>query len=281
MSSNKIVLSTSSLFPLKIEETFRIAKDTGYDGVEVMVGASKETRNAHLLQDLAAQYDMPVLGIHAPVLILTHFIWGTDPALKLAKTAELAAAVGAKNVVVHPPFAFQHVYAQSFLQLCQMLEQGFDIKIAVENMFPWKTERREMAVYEPSWDTIVKEASHVTLDFSHSALSGLNVLQAAQQLQHKVAHIHLCDGLGVKTRKGVEKQKLFDEHLPPGEGNQPVFETLQFLGSIGWEGMIGTEVNTRKYDTLLDKANVLEKSVVFAREALNSGANSNSLKLAA
>lgn len=264
----KIALSTSSLFPLKVEETFRIAKDTGYDGVEIMVGASKETRNLHLLQDLVQKYDLPVLSVHAPVLVLTHFVWGTNPAFKLAKTAELAASVGADNVVVHPPFAFQHTYAQSFLQLVDMLEHSNNVKIAVENMFPWKTNRMEATIYEPSWEKIVEVASNVTLDFSHSALSGLDALETAKQLGNRVAHIHLCDGLGVKTKRGVEKQKLFDEHLAPGEGNQPVYETLAYLGSIGWTGMVATEVNTRKYNTLTEKAKALEESAVYARKAL-------------
>lgn len=248
---------------MNLEDAFKMARDANYDGVEVMISNDKETRDVARLKSLEDKYQLPVLSFHAPVLLLTHFVWGTDPAVKLAKSAELAEAMGSKTVVVHPPFAIQKQYSSIFLPLVKQLEDRTGVIIAVENMFPWKVSGREAIAYKPSWETITSVASNITLDFSHSALSGLDVLQTVRDLGDKVSHIHLCDGFGTKTKKGVEKDKVFDEHLPPGSGNQPVKETLELLAASNWHGSIVSEINTRKYKTREDKRIVLAEAVEF------------------
>jgi sugar phosphate isomerase/epimerase len=259
----KIGLSTSSVFPLKLEEAFKMAKDANYDGVEVMISNDRETRDVSILKSLEDKYQLPVLSFHAPVLLLTHFVWGTDPAVKLSKTADLAKTMGSKTVVVHPPFAIQKQYSSTFLSLVKRLEERTGVLIAVENMFPWKVNGREAIAYKPSWETITNVTSNITLDFSHSALSGLDALGTVKELGEKVSHIHLCDGFGTKTKNGVEKDKIFDEHLPPGAGNQPVRETLEFLAASDWHGSIVSEINTRKYKTYEEKRTVLAEAVDF------------------
>jgi sugar phosphate isomerase/epimerase len=72
----KIGLSTSSVYPLGLEDTFRLAKEIGYDGVEVMISQSDNTRDTRTLINLSKKYNMEILSVHAPVLLLTHFVWG-------------------------------------------------------------------------------------------------------------------------------------------------------------------------------------------------------------
>jgi len=242
-----------------------MAKDANYDGVEVMISNDKDTRDIQVLKKLEDKYQMPVLSFHAPVLLLTHFVWGTDPEVKLAKSAELARDMGADTVVVHPPFAIQKKYSTVFLPLVKALEERTGVKIAVENMFPWKIQGREAVAYKPSWQDITDITANITLDFSHAALSGLDSVETVRRLGEKVSHIHLCDGFGTKTKKGVEKDKIFDEHLPPGAGNQPVKETLRLLADSNWHGSIVSEINTRKYKTYEDKRVVLAEAVEFTR----------------
>ena len=243
-----------------------MAKDANYDGVEVMISNDKETRDVSILKSLEDKYQLPVLSFHAPVLLLTHFVWGTNPAIKLEKSAELAQEMGSNTVVVHPPFSIQKRYSSIFLPLVKQLEERTGVAIAVENMFPWKVNEWQTIAYEPSWETITSVTSNITLDFSHSALSGLNALRTVKDLGNKVSHIHLCDGFGTKTKNGIEKTKVFDEHLPPGAGNQPVKETLQFLADHDWHGSIVSEINTRKYKTYEEKRTVLANAVTFVNE---------------
>lgn len=258
-----IGMSTSCAFPLGLEAAFRLGRIAGYDGIEVMVTGDTATQNASSLNALSDKYEMPVLAIHAPVLLLTTSVWGKDHALKLLRSAELAAEVGARSVVVHPPFRWQGEYATRFESTVRDVHQKTGIEICVENMFPWSFGGKSLKAYLPSPDPLDLDVDHMTLDFSHASLSGRDSLEMAMAMGDRLRHIHLCDG-----RKSFEQGNIFDEHLAPGRGTQPVAETLQYLAGNGWDGQIVTEVVTHKVRDWKKKLALMIESVAFAREHL-------------
>jgi len=257
----RIGMSTTCVYPLEPEHAFRIAKDAGFDGVEIMVSQEATTQDPVALNEMSERYGLPILSIHAPVLLLTHFVWGRDPRVKLARTAELAKAVGADSVVVHPPFRWQASYALEFLSIVRTLSEEHGVEIAVENMFPWRAAGRNMKAYAPGWDPRQMDCDAVTLDFSHAALSGTDSLQLATDLGERLRHVHLCDGSGA-----IGEGQIFDEHLLPGRGREPVAEVLRMLADQGWNGSIVAEVNTRKAKTESERLEMLRETVAFARE---------------
>ncbi|MGR0318110.1 sugar phosphate isomerase/epimerase family protein [Agromyces sp. ZXT2-3] len=254
-------MSTTCVYPLEPEQAFRIAKEAGFDGVEIMVTQEVTTQDPDALLEMSERYELPILSIHAPVLLLTHFVWGRDPRVKLARTAELARAVGADSVVVHPPFRWQASYALEFLPIVRTLSEEHGVAIAVENMFPWRAAGRNMKAYAPGWDPRQMDCDAVTLDFSHAALSGTDSMQLAVDLGERLRHVHLCDGSGA-----IGEGQIFDEHLLPGKGREPVAEVLRMLADQGWDGSIVAEVNTRKAKTEAERLAMLRETVAFARE---------------
>jgi sugar phosphate isomerase/epimerase len=257
----RIGMSSTCVYPLPLEDTFRLAKLAGYDGVEVMVTRDEATQDAATLSALSAQYGVPILSVHAPVLLLTHFVWGRDPRVKLERSAELAAAVGADTVVVHPPFRWQMGYAENFLATVRELGETTGLQIAVENMFPWKIGGRGVKAYSPGWDTTLMDCPAVTLDFSHCALSGHDGLAMATALADRLRHVHLCDGSG-----SLDDGRVFDEHLLPGRGTQPVAEVLRMLAEASFTGSIVAEINTRTARSEPERLALLAETLDFARE---------------
>lgn len=83
----RIGMSTTCVYPLEPEQAFRLAKLAGFDGIEIMVTQEESTQQAGHLLELSRRYALPILSVHAPVLLLTHFVWGRDPRVKLARTA--------------------------------------------------------------------------------------------------------------------------------------------------------------------------------------------------
>lgn len=260
-------MSTSCVYPLETERSFQFAREAGYDGVEIMVTNDDTTRDAAALRALSEKYELPILSIHAPVLLLTTFVWGRDPRVKLEKSAELAAAVGAGTVVVHPPFRWQKGYSENFLDIVRSTAEASGVKIAVENMFPWKVRGRSVKAYAPGWDPSDWDCDDVTLDFSHASLSGQNALDLATHFGDRLRHVHLCDGSGSQ-----DDGKIFDEHLLPGRGTQPVAETLQMLAARGWDGDVVAEINTRKAKTDAERVQALRETAEFARLHLGQAA---------
>jgi len=252
-------MSTSCVFPLGTARAFELAEQAGFDGVEVMVTQDPITQDSRALAWLAARHEQPVLSIHAPVLLLTQHVWGFNPRTKLERSVELALDVGASTVVVHPPFRWQAGYGRQFLDIVRELSTASGVDIAVENMFTWTVRGHALAAYAPGWDPIEMDCDAVTLDFSHAALSGRDSLEMAGRLGARLRHVHLCDG------SAPEAGKMFDEHLLPGRGAQPVAETLRYLTDGDWSGSVVAEVSTRGVADDAARLAILRETVDFAR----------------
>ena len=90
-------------------------------------------------EKLRDYHGVPVLSVHAPCLIITQRVWGTDHWAKLQRSADAARRLGADVVVVHPPFRWQREYARGFVDGVRRLAETTGILFAVENMYPWRT----------------------------------------------------------------------------------------------------------------------------------------------
>jgi sugar phosphate isomerase/epimerase len=231
-----IALSTASVYPESSANGFELASRLGYDGVEVMVGIDPISQEVDAVRHLSEYHEIPVCAVHAPCLLITQRVWGTEPWAKLEKSAEMALAVGADVVVVHPPFRWQRDYARGFVEGIADLEERTGIAFAVENMYPWRASRREMQVYVPGWDPSEQSYANTTIDLSHSAVSRSDPVAMARRLGERLRHIHMTDGTGSAK----------DEHLVPGRGGQPVAELLEHLAAVSFDGHVVIEINTRK-----------------------------------
>jgi sugar phosphate isomerase/epimerase len=254
-----IGLSTASVYPESTAQGFELASRLGFDAVEVMVGIDPISQEVDAVRHLAEYHQIPVCAVHAPCLLITQRVWGTEPWGKLEKSAEMAAAVGADVVVVHPPFRWQRDYARGFVAGIADLERRTGIAFAVENMYPWRatrrSSRRQMEVYVPGWDPSEQDYAHTTIDLSHTSTSRSDPVAMARRLGDRLRHIHLTDGTGSAK----------DEHLVPGRGTQPVAELLEHLAGRDFGGHIVVEINTRKAANREARELDLMESLAFTR----------------
>ncbi len=256
-------LSTASAYPEGVASAFSLADRLGYDGVEVMVWTDPLTREAGALRTLSEHHGVPVLSVHAPTLLVTQRVWGTDPWEKVDRSVELALELGADTVVLHPPFRWQREYARGFVDGVAVREHDTGIRLAVENMYPWRAPRsRELEAYLPHWDPVPQPYDHVTLDLSHTATAGSDALAMTRTLGPRLTHLHLADGSGSAR----------DEHLVPGRGGQPCAAVLGELAASGFTGHVVVEVATRKAGEEQRELDLAE-SLAFARLHLHSAAS--------
>jgi len=256
-----VALSTASVFPDRAADAFEIAARLGYDGLEVMVSADAVSQDIEALRRLADYHGVPVLAVHAPCLLVTQRVWGYEPWGKLVRAKEAAQELGARVVVVHPPFRWQREYAKDFSQgLARMAEES-DIVFTVENMYPLRAGGAELAAYAPHWNPLYMDAPQVTLDLSHTATSGSDAYAMAEELGDRLAHVHMADGTGVPNR---------DEHLVPGRGTQPCGPVLEKLSADGYSGMVVLEVNTRRATTREARLADLSEALDFTRRHLSA-----------
>ncbi len=259
-----VALSTSSVYPERTPDAFEAAARLGYDGVELMVYTDPVSQSADALVRLVDYHQVPVLAVHAPSLLLTQLVWGREPWAKLLRAKDLAERVGAKVVVVHPPFRWQREYARGFETGIQKLSEETDVIFAVENMFPIRAGASEVSGYAPHWDPVDLDVPNVTLDLSHTAASASDAIVMANDVGPRLAHIHLADGTGVSNGP------VPDEHLVPGRGKQPCAELLRGIAATGYRGMVVAEVNTRRASTRDERLADLAETLAFARRHLVS-----------
>ncbi|MFJ1459624.1 sugar phosphate isomerase/epimerase family protein [Nocardia sp. N2S4-5] len=274
----RVGLSTASVYPENTEAAFRYAAELGYDGIELMVWAEPASQSITTVENYARRYSMPVLAVHAPCLLISQRVWGADPIAKLERSVRTAEALEASTVVVHPPFRWQRRYADGFAAQVAQLEEHSSVAVAVENMFPMRAdtlfgrrtgsarrlERRggpglSLTAFSPSYDPTDTGFGNYTLDLSHTATAGVDPLALAARMGDNLAHLHLADGTGA----------AHDEHLVPGEGNQPCAEVCEALVHNGFHGHAVIEVNTQNARTKAARAAALHRALTFARAHLN------------
>jgi sugar phosphate isomerase/epimerase len=253
-----IALSTSSVFPDKAPDAFEVAARLGYDGVEVLVSADAVSQDVDVLRRLVDYHGVPVVAVHAPNLLITQRVWGLEPWGKLIRAKEMAEKLDAHVVVVHPPFRWQWDYARDFGPGLERMREDTDVVFAVENMYPLRAGGAEVAGYAPHWNPVPMDFPHVTLDLSHTAVSGSDALAMAGELGDRLTHVHMADGTGVNR----------DEHLVPGRGAQPCARLLEKLAAGGYSGTVVLEVNTRRAISREARLADLTEALEFTRKHL-------------
>jgi sugar phosphate isomerase/epimerase len=251
----KVALSTASVYPESTASAFEIASRLGYDGVEVMVWTDPVSQDVDALRRLSDYHGIPVLAIHAPCLLITQRVWGTDPWAKLVRARKAAETLGSSTVVVHPPFRWQRDYARDFVAGIHRMAGETDVRFAVENMFPLRARGRAVTPYSPDWDPTLEDFRHFTIDLSHTAVSQSDALGMADVMSDRLAHVHIADGVGSAR----------DEHLVPGRGNQPCEGLLERLAINGFTGTVVVEVNTRRAESRAEREADLAEALAFSR----------------
>jgi sugar phosphate isomerase/epimerase len=237
-SGPRVICSTATLFSWPLQEVFPILSDAGFGGVEIMVTKDPDTQDHARLRELAEDHGLEIVAVHAPFLLMTRTVWGTDPVGKISLAVELAEKVGASLVVVHPPYRWQQRYRTWLEDGLPDLSSRTEVRIAVENMFPVRVRGRRVGTFHAvSTLEDLEGFDDVVLDTSHAAVAGLDLVESFKALRHRLRHVHLSDNAG----------KGWDSHLPVGEGVLPLDGFLSALATAKFAGTVSLEIDLRRH----------------------------------
>ena len=216
----RVGLSTASVYPESTAAAFELAARLGYDGVEIMVWTDPVSQDPEALRRLSDHHAVPILAIHAPCLLITQRVWGTEPWVKLERARAAAEKLGAKTVVVHPPFRWQRDYARGFRQRHRPVGRGDrhplrgGEHVPAAGTRPGGRRRTRRTGTRPSSRTGRTRWTCRTPRCRQS-----DPIELAATMGHRLAHVHIADGTGLAK----------DEHLVPGRGGQPCADLLERL----------------------------------------------------
>ncbi len=203
-----------------------------------MVTQDPATQEPRLLEAAAAEHGLAVRAIHAPFLLMTRRVWGTDPVHKIYRAVHLAELVGASTVVVHPPCRWQARYRRWLDERLAEFSATTGVTVAVENMFPVRVGDRGVHFHAPRGFEGLDGAPHLVLDTSHAAVAGADIRAAFDSGRDRIRHIHLSNNAG----------KGWDSHLPVHlEGVLPIPEFVGDVAAAGFDGLISLEYDLRPW----------------------------------
>jgi len=236
MRGPSVVLSTAALFARPLAATFALAADCGYTGVEVMVTKDPASQEPTTMRALAESHGLRIHAIHAPALLLTRSVWGTDPIGKIDMATRVARAAEIPLVVMHPPYRWQHGYRRWLRESLPSVEDHTGITVAIENMFPVHVGSKPLMFHANQDLDQLAGIPHLVLDTSHAAVARHDLIEVRRLFGERLRHVHLSDNAG----------KGWDSHLPPGEGVLDLDAFLFDLAASDFAGVVSLEVDLRK-----------------------------------
>jgi sugar phosphate isomerase/epimerase len=233
-----LLFSTAPFFRQPLRQAFRAIADAGFDAVEVMVTQDPATQEPDRLRTLADEFGLSVAAIHAPFLLVTRRVWGTDPVEKIDRAIHLAGEVGAHMVVVHPPYRWQRDYRRWIAEDLRTVSDESGIVVAVENMFPLRLPGAPSMRFHSEHARSDRDGTpYLVLDTSHAAVAGQDIRQALARDRDRIRHIHLSNNAG----------RGWDSHLPVGrDGVLPIDAFLADL-TDGYRGSVALELDLRPW----------------------------------
>ncbi len=236
----KLILSAGSLFTLPPPLVFEMARDVGFDGMEIIINHDFAGSRA-LPQLQGLQSILPVLSIHAPFFEIDG--WG-NKVDQLKRTAQLAMDAGVPLINFHPPnwlsceFKFWR-WLKNIKDFQSEIGQN-GVLITIENM-PCLPQLKLNPYMLSNIDKLVRFMEernlYLTFDTAHCGSMHTDFLGDFHQYYDsgRMRNIHFSDyGNG-------------REHLLPGHGGLPLTRFLNHLRETGYDQTLVLELSPYEF----------------------------------
>jgi sugar phosphate isomerase/epimerase len=244
-------LSADSISPYTLRYAFKLAKDIGFDGLEILANRRRCAYQADYLNRLQSEYRLPILSIHSPY---NGYIaaWEIDEVERVKHSVALAKIVNAQAVIIHPPLRFvrfgtsemladillhlpfggQKRYHQWLKRELKSFQSKTPITIAVENLPYICFLGFRFNPYQIGNLAQLKRFDHLAFDVTHLGKCGIDILKSYEYLKGRIAHVHLSNYNG-------------REHSLLTDGQLPLKQLLRRLKQDDYKGIITIEISSR------------------------------------
>lgn len=237
----RISLSTGTLFTFPLGKVLEIAREAGFDGVELIINQDfQKVSSRKLVRELAEI--LPILSIHAPFMPLDG--WGS-PIDSLKRSVELAADCGVPLVNFHPPswLGAEIGFWRWMYKVMDFQEEVGQnaVIVTLENM-PWVGKRVRvnphiLASTEKMIDFIEERNLFMTFDCTHMGSGKTNFIN----------DFYLCYNTGRIRNVHFSDYGHGREHLLPGHGILPLTRFLNHLRNTGYNETLTLELSPHEF----------------------------------
>lgn len=265
----RLSFSTGILYHLPLQTSFALAREAGFDGVELVHGPEVILRGVAYVRRLSREYELPVLSVHPPIVPYPGMY---NARRTLSRLVALAEAVECDLVVLHTPktASMQDARWTGFVDAVLGHRSNPRVRVSLENsgiFYPSDAhyvlhDIRRLGAFAERYDL------PVTFDTAHAGTSHYPLLEAFACLNGRVVNVHFSD----LVRRPIFPNwrplyTFFLHHQMPGEGILPLSEFVSMLLDIGYSGALTLEISPtaiRAWNLALVRAS-LAQAVQFVR----------------
>ncbi len=243
----KLSLSTGSLYLYPLHTIFKMAKEAGFSGVELVAGPEVLLRGGKYVRELSERYALPILSLHPPLPPFSEL----DVKIIAPWLVELAWEVHCPLVILHTPkvIDLNGKLGRSYLETVvksRWRVEGTATKIAIENRVfsreqDWDYalgDLRELRAFADEHDLAL------VLDTAHAGTSTYSLTEAYRFFDGRLANVHLSDIRYVPPLLDIPRlHNSLKHHQMPGCGWLPLVGFLRELVVNGYSGPVTLEVS--------------------------------------
>lgn len=241
-------LSTACFYNLPLRWVFRLAAETGFEGVELVMAPEVWLRGPSYVQTLAREHGLSIFSVHQALMSGGPASFGAG---RMGDALRSALALGSPRVVIHDPgvTSWDAPEAQRWLravEACQTAAMGSGTRLSLESAGIYCDKDLRNVVSSP--EALIACARQydldVTLDTCHAGTTGRPLHEIYALLKERIVNIHFSDLKRLRPTLGHHLvYNLFSHHQLPGEGFLPLRSLIAQLAQDGFCGPITLEAN--------------------------------------
>lgn len=238
----RISFSTATFYARSLAYSLRLARDAGFDGVELALGVGYQlTGPQHYLRTIRAD-GVPVLSVHPPFLRLRALGWPLAVTRRMTNLTAAAHLVDAPICVAHVP-GLRSMNSRRAVLFERAIALGYDavpgdVMISLESTQYSGGAKLLLDHIATLVDYAGAHNCGVTLDTCHVGANGEDLLAVYEVVRPLLKNVHLSD-----ARHNGQHART---HIMPGEGELPLRELLATMARDGYDGLITLELHPRE-----------------------------------
>lgn len=243
-----VTLSTASVYHLPLRAAFRLAAETGFDGLELAMGPQVWLGGARHVAALCGEYGQKVYSVHQTLMRTSPQGGG---ARRIIDATNMALKLGCPCVVIHGTWArrWAERRAQRWLRTVERCREGLEgsgTRLSLENPGVYSEIDRYAVLgqFPVLMDFARRHDLDVTFDTCHAGTAGLELLDACDQIGDRLVNVHLSDLRPGSLASDVPVLRiLLAHHQMPGEGCLQLDDFVSHLAARGYARPVALEVS--------------------------------------
>lgn len=243
----KLSFSTGTLYHLPLRMVFALAREAGFEGVELVLSPEILLRGGTHVRKLSQEYALPVYSVHPPIVPYPGL---SNAAAILPRLVALAEQVDCPLIVLHVP-KVTAVEGPKWTKFLDTLSQeraraNPAVQISLENPGFFRQSDMQYVLYDAHRLRVFADQYDVpiTFDTAHAGSSPYPLMEAYEILRDRVVNVHFSDL--VHRHLFPDWPPLYSilkHHQMPGEGILPLKEFFHHLLVSGYSGILTLEVS--------------------------------------